>query len=196
MISSLAGSLTRKAADRIEVTVGGVGFSLAIPLSTYQKLPEVSESVKLLTYLHVKENILELIGFVSEAERELFELLLGVSGVGVKLALTIMSGIAPAALVHALVNEDKVALSRVSGVGAKTAGRLVLELKEKVAKMSTLALVTTTLESSMSQEAALALEALGYGRYEAKRAVDAAQKELGSEVSSEELIRAALKVPV
>ncbi len=196
MISSLAGSLTRKAADRIEVTVGGVGFSLAIPLSTYQKLPEVSEQVKLLTYLHVKENILELIGFTSEAERELFELLLGVSGVGVKLALTIMSGIGTSELVQALVNEDKVALSRVSGVGAKTAGRLVLELKEKVAKMRALAPVTTTLESTMSQEAALALEALGYGRYEARRAVEAAQRELGREVGSEELIRAALKVPV
>lgn len=196
MISSLSGSLTRKAADEIEVTVNGIGYKVAIPLSTYRVLPEPFEQVRLFTYLSVKENALELIGFATEPERDLFELLIGVSGVGVKLGLTIMSGIESEALMQAILGEDKVALSRISGVGAKTAGRLVLELKEKVAKITSLAGIATGTTTSKSQEAILALEALGYGRYEAKRAVDTAIQELGNEVSAEEIIRAALKVSV
>ncbi|MFH2055381.1 MAG: Holliday junction branch migration protein RuvA [bacterium] len=196
MISSLTGSLTRKAADGIEVTVNGIGYKLAIPLSTFRVLPEPFEQVRLFTYLNVKENALELIGFATEPERDLFELLISVSGVGVKLGLTIMSGIESEELMQAIVSEDKVSLSRISGVGAKTAGRLVLELKEKVAKICSLAAIATGGATSKSQEAIMALEALGYGRYEAKRAVDVAIQGLGTEVSAEELIRAALKVSV
>lgn len=196
MISSLTGTLSRKGADAIEVTVNGIGYKLAIPLSTFRVLPEPFEQVRLFTYLNVQEKALELIGFATEPERDLFELLIGVSGVGVKLGLTIMSGIESEELMQAILSEDKVALSRVSGVGAKTAGRLVLELKEKVAKISTLAGVAAGSVTPKNQEAILALEALGYGRYEAKRAVDTAIQELGNEVSAEELIRAALKVSV
>lgn len=195
MISSLTGLLTQKSSGSIEVTVGGVGYRLAIPLSTYQALPEVDKQVRLFTHLQVKENALELIGFATEGERDLFELLIGVSGVGVRLGLTIMSGIESTELLEAILNEDKAVLSRISGVGAKTAGRLVLELKEKIAKITSLTPAAGT-ATSKSQEAILALEALGYGRYEAKRAVEAALHALGNEVGTDELIRAALKVSV
>jgi Holliday junction DNA helicase RuvA len=193
LISSLSGTLKAKSPNQIEVVVGGVGFRLLIPLSTYQILPEVSQPVSLLTHLHVKENAMDLLGFATPEERDLFELLITVSGVGPKLALTILSGIKVADLLDSIATEDKSLLGSVPGVGPKTAGRLVLELKEKVGKISTLAAVRDKTGVSKFDEAIMALEALGYTRYDAKRLVETAARDLGGKASTEEIIREALQ---
>jgi Holliday junction DNA helicase RuvA len=176
--------------------VGGVGFKVLIPLSTYQALPEEREEVHLYTSLQVKENGMDLIGFATEAEREVFELLISVSGVGVKLALTILSGIKLDDLANSIMSEDRSLLSSVSGIGPKTAGRVILELKEKIAKVMISAGISAREKITQVEEAIMALEALGYGRYEAKRAVDAVLREIGTQHSSETIIREALKATV
>jgi Holliday junction DNA helicase RuvA len=174
--------------------VNGVGYRLYVPLSTYQMLPQVSEPVTLATYLHVKENSLSLVGFATESERDLFELMIAVSGIGLRLALTILSGVSVEDLLRSLVDEDEKVLSRISGVGPKTARRVILELKEKAVKISSLAPSMTRQPLDEHLEAILALEALGYNRLEAKRAVETAAKELGAGANSEELIKTALQV--
>ncbi len=196
MISSLRGRIARKASDKVEVIVMGVGYKVLIPLSTYQSLPDANEEVHLFTSLQVKENGMDLVGFATEAEREVFELLLSVSGVGVKLALTILSGIKLDDLVNSIMAEDKKLLSSVSGIGPKTAGRVILELKEKVAKVMASTGIATQIKISQVEEAIMALEALGYSRYEAKKAVDAVLKEIGTQQPSEVIIREALKATV
>ena len=146
--------------------------------------------------MQVKENSIELIGFATEAEREVFELLISVSGVGVKLALTILSGIKLEDLISSIMSEDKSLLSSVSGIGPKTAGRVILELKEKVAKIVATIGIGAAAKISQVEEAIMALEALGYSRYEAKRAVDAVLKEIGTQHPSETIIREALRAAV
>lgn len=194
MISSLRGLLAAKAPDKIEVIVGGVGFKVLIPLSTFHALPEPGEQISLSTSLQVKENGIDLIGFATVAEREVFELLISVSGVGVKLALTILSGLKLDELLHSILAEDKSLLSSISGIGPKTAGRLILELKEKAAKVMAHTGIGDRKKVTQVEEAILALETLGYSRYEAKRAVESALREIGTEHSSEFIIREALKV--
>lgn len=192
----MRGRVARKAPDKVEIAVGGVGFKVLIPLSTYQALPEENQDVSLFTSMQVKENSIELIGFATEAEREVFELLISVSGVGVKLALTILSGIKLEDLISSIMSEDKSLLSSVSGIGPKTAGRVILELKEKVAKIVVTIGVGAAAKISQVEEAIMALEALGYSRYEAKRAVDAVLKEIGTQHPSETIIREALRAAV
>ena len=196
LIASLRGRIARKSPDKVEIAVGGVGFKVLIPLSTYQALPAEREEVSLFTSMQVKENGIDLIGFATEAEREVFELLISVSGVGVKLALTILSGIKIDDLVNSIMTEDRSLLSSVSGIGQKTAGRVILELKEKVAKVMASAGISAHIRITQVEEAIMALEALGYSRYEAKRAVDIVIKEIGTQQPSETIIREALKAAV
>jgi Holliday junction DNA helicase RuvA len=196
LIASLRGKIARKSTDKVEIAIGGVGFKVLIPLSTYQALPAEREEVSLFTSMQVKENGIDLIGFATEAEREVFELLISVSGVGVKLALTILSGIKLDDLVHSIMSEDRSLLSSVSGIGPKTAGRVILELKEKIAKVLASAGISAQVRITQVEEAIMALEALGYSRYEAKRAVDIVIKEIGTQQPSETIIREALKATV
>ena len=196
LIASLRGKIARKSPDKVKIAVGGVGFKVLIPLSTYQALPAEREEVSLFTSMQVKENGIDLIGFATEAEREVFELLISVSGVGVKLALTILSGIKIDDLVNSIMSEDRSLLSSISGIGQKTAGRVILELKEKVAKVMASAGISAHVRITQVEEAIMALEALGYSRYEAKRAVDIVIKEIGTQQSSETIIREALKTAV
>lgn len=194
MISTLSGRLAAKQADRAEILVGGVGFRVLIPVSTYHVLPELGQEVTLATSMQVRENAIDLIGFATQAERDVFEMLIQVSGVGVKLGLTILSGIKIEDLLRSILEEDKSLLSTISGIGPKTAGRLVLELKDKAGKIVATTGLGSTKRLSQIEEAALALEALGYSRYEARRAVEMAVKEIGSNHGSDVLIREALKV--
>lgn len=193
MISSLTGILKSKSPSQVEINVGGVGFKLLIPVSTYEALPELHQEVSLATHLHVTDKSMELVGFATNAERDLFELLITVSGVGMRLALTILSGIKVPDLLDSIATEDRSLLATVSGVGPKTAGRLILELKEKVGRISTLAAVRDKTGVSEFDEAIMALVALGYSRYEAKRLVEAAAHDLDGKVTTEELIREALQ---
>jgi Holliday junction DNA helicase RuvA len=133
MIGRLTGRLATKAPDQILLDVSGVGYLVHIPLSTFYELPEVEKPASLWIHTHVREDALSLFGFLTERERSLFLLLLGVAGIGPKVALTVLSGIPPSELVAALRKQDVRRLVAVPGVGKKTDERMVLELSAKVA---------------------------------------------------------------
>ena len=132
MIARLDGVLVVREAEASVVDVGGVGYSVAHSLHTYSDLPAVGAKVVLLTHLHVREDVLQLYGFSTPDERRLFELLLGVSGVGPRVALAVLAGLAPATFARAVADENLAALTRISGVGRKTAERIVIDLRDKM----------------------------------------------------------------
>lgn len=172
MIGRLTGRLAAKAPDQVLLDVGGVGYQVHIPLSTFYELPEAESPASLFVHTHVREDTLALYGFLTERERALFLLLMSVAGIGPKVALTVLSGIPPAELVEALRKQDVRRLVAVPGVGKKTAERMVLELAEKVASFS--AGAPQEAPAAVAAEDVLsALVNLGYKRAEAERAVDA-----------------------
>jgi len=132
MIARLAGTLVSREPEASIVDVQGVGYAVAHSLHTYSDLPAVGQGVTLLTHLHVREDVLQLFGFTTAEEKRLFELLLGVSGVGPKVALAVLSGLAPASFARAIVDENLGALTRIAGVGRKTAERIVIDLRDKM----------------------------------------------------------------
>ena len=133
MIARLAGKLVEKGVTASIVDVGGVGYALLHSLHTYEDLPAEGDALVLLTYLHVREDVLQLYGFSKADERKLFELLIGVSGVGPKVALAVLSGLAPPSFARAIADENLAALTRIAGVGKKTAERIVIELRDRLA---------------------------------------------------------------
>lgn len=197
MIAFLTGTILEKTPSALIVEVHGIGYQIFIPLNTFYRLPEVKESVSLHIYTHVREDALQLYGFLSPLEKELFLLLLGISGVGPKVALGILSGMELTELVQALRDGNVDRLRAIPGVGPKTAGRLVLELREKVNALSPAGLqtpVSAGSESDKTKEDALsALVNLGYHRTEAKRTVDKIVEETADSESVEGLIKKALK---
>lgn len=176
MIASISGVITFKSPASLIVEVQGIGYQVFVPLSTFYDLPEVKERVALQIYTHVREDALQLYGFSSLLEKELFLLLLGISGVGPKLALNILSGMELNELIQAIRNGSVERLRAIPGVGPKTAGRLVLELKEKVALLNLAGLQPSLAEpegeNRTDDDALSALMNLGYNRIEAKRAID------------------------
>src|SRR5215471_7661749 len=136
MIGRLTGRLAEKNPDQVILDVGGVGYLVHIPLSTFYELPELESPASLWVHTHVREDTLALYGFLTERERALFLLLIGVAGIGPRVALTVLSGIPPSELVVALRNQDVRRLIAVPGVGKKTAERMVLELAEKAASFA------------------------------------------------------------
>src|SRR5205085_10841451 len=133
MITFLAGNLNTALPTQATVDVNGVGYEVLIPLSSYDKLPPVGQPVRILTHLHVREDAQILYGFMTAAERDLFRLLVNhVSGIGPKLALAVLSGMSVSTFKGAVVNADIASLSKISGLGKKTAERIVLELKDKL----------------------------------------------------------------
>jgi Holliday junction DNA helicase RuvA len=197
VITFLDGKLAVALPTQAVIDVGGVGYEVFIPLSSYDKLPPVGQSVRLLTYLHVREDAHLLYGFMSAAERDLFRLLVNnVSGIGPKLALAVLSGMSVNNFKGAVVNSDVAALSKISGLGKKTAERIVLELKDKVgvtaAWEAASAAHAPSPEQERANEAVLALIALGYKQVEAHRAVRELQ-EKERDKSAEELVKLALK---
>lgn len=172
MIGRLVGRLASKATDHVIVDVAGVGYLVQIPLSTFYELPEAESPASLWIHTYVREDALSLYGFLTERERSLFLMLIGVAGIGPRVALTVLSGIPPAELVEALQNSDVRRLMAVPGVGKKTAERMVLELAEKASKFGG--------EPGAARAAAVspddvlsALVNLGYRKGDAERAVDA-----------------------
>jgi len=170
MIGRLTGRLASKAPDQILLDVGGVGYLVHIPLSTFYELPEVEKPASLWIHTHVREDALSLFGFLTERERSLFLLLLGVAGIGPKVALTVLSGIPPSELVAALRKQDVRRLVAVPGVGKKTAERMVLELSEKVAAFAEEAPPETT--AVAAEDVISALVNLGYRKTDAERSVE------------------------
>jgi Holliday junction DNA helicase RuvA len=173
VIGSLRGRLTRKSIDEVTLEVGGVGWRVWIPLSTYEALPAEGEEAALVTHLHVREDELTLYGFASARERRLFETLIGVSGVGPRLALHVLSRLTPERFVTAIRRQDLATLTGISGVGKKTAERLVLELKDKVAEFAEVETADgePVRLTTNGEDAVKALIALGIGRAAAERAV-------------------------
>src|SRR5947208_12083342 len=197
MITFLDGKLVSALPTQATIDVNGVGYEVLIPLSSYDKLPGAGHPVEILTHLHVREDAQVLYGFMTAAERDLFRLLVNhVSGIGPKLALAVLSGMSVGNFKTAVVNSDVALLSKISGVGKKTAERIVLELKDKVgvaaAWEAASASHAPTPEQEQANEAVLALIALGYKQVDAHKAVRDLQ-EKGEAKSGEELIKLALK---
>lgn len=196
MIASLRGTLAAKYPDRVEVDVDGVGYEAFVTGRTLRELPSPGEPVVLKTYLHVREDALQLYAFPDATEKQAFQLLLSVSGVGPKVALSLLNQFDAPALFSALARGDASVFRTASGVGQKTAQHLVVELKDKAAKLSgPMGEGETTLpeENRNAQDAVAALLVLGYGMAEARRAVSAAQRGLGPDASVEDILRTGLK---
>jgi Holliday junction DNA helicase RuvA len=197
MISSLHGTLVHKSPTEVTVNVNGVGYGVHIPLSTYEALGVVNAPVSLFTYLHVREDTLQLYGFASEAERDLFRLLISVTGIGPKMAQGILSGIPVHDLRNYIAMGNLGALTTIPGVGRKLAERLVVELRDKMSKVELGAgssLPVSDQEAHVRSEALLALTSLGYNRATAEKALRAALQETdGRDISIELLIKAALR---
>ena len=189
MIGYLKGEVAAAYGDGCIIDVGGVGYRLACSGTTLSGLPATGETARLFTHLHVREDVLALYGFVTEAERTMFEALIGVSGIGPKVALQLCSAFAPEGFKRALVTDDVDAICSVPGIGKKTAGRVILELKEKL-DLPDLAVVGTR-RDTLSQ-ARSALENLGYSPGEVRAALGELQPK--EDESVETVVRSALKV--
>ncbi len=193
MIGSVRGRITSKTPPQLMVDVGGLGYELEAPMSTFFHLPAVGEEVSLLTHLVVREDAHVLYAFGSEAERRLFRSLIKVSGVGPKIALALLSGISVEAFARCVTNEDIAALTKVPGIGRKTAERLVVEMRDRLKDPevpSGMGFAPVAAGASPESEAHGALVALGYRPAEATRLLKAAGP--GTH-STEELIRRALQ---
>jgi holliday junction DNA helicase RuvA len=179
------------------IDCGGIGYQVKISLNTYTRIREQKEAVKLHTYLQVREDAQVLYGFAAKAERQLFEQLIGVSGVGGNTALVILSSLSPADLVQAVATEDVNTLKRVKGIGAKTAGRIVLELKDKLGvDLGESSAPTADGSSSVNErraEALAALAQLGLNKQAITTQVDRLLKEQGAGLSVEEIVRLVLR---
>lgn len=203
MITHLHGRLVDVLPTQVVVDVHGVGYEVLIPLSSFDRLPRLGEEVRLLTHLAVREDAHTLYGFLTGPERELFRLLIHtVSGIGPRIALSILSGLSVNAFRSAVLAQDVKALSSVSGVGRKTAERIVVELKDKIGTSVEAADVAqaraATSETALERrwaDATAALVALGLKPAEAHEAVRGAAAVLGGEATVEQLVRACLRKP-
>lgn len=198
MIALITGQLAYKSIDHVIVDVNGVGYRIAIPLSTVYAIPDEG-SVRLHIYTHVREDAIQLFGFLSAEEKDLFVLLLSVSGVGPKLALNILSHASVGALRGSIAAGDAKRLSALPGIGKKTAERLVLELKEKIGKAGLLPSATPTTPTSPAgstpaalEDALSALLNLGYKEAQARKALDTL--EIAADVPLEQILKNALKI--
>jgi len=190
MIGRLRGQLIDKQPQGITVDVGGVGYRVQVPLSTYYRVGEIDSAVDLRIHTHVREDALTLFGFATTAEHELFERLIAVSGVGPRLATNILSGIDASELVAALAAGDVARLTRTPGVGKKTAERLVLELREAMQRQASSTAVLSGADRH-KHDLLAALIHLGYSRAEAERAADRVLREQ-PDAPMEDWLRSAL----
>ncbi len=203
MIAHLSGTLLSKEPNAVILDVGGVGYEVTIPISTFYDLEEPGSPVKLRIYTHVREDALQLYGFKTLRERELFMRLISVSGIGPRLGITLLSGMSADEMIASIRTNNLARLTLIPGVGRKTAERLVMELRDKVAALSSAELeeelggvpaggVGITTEDSMRSDVLSALLNLGYQRGTAEKAVTAALDE-GGDISVEVILRRSLK---
>ncbi|MCB9070129.1 MAG: Holliday junction branch migration protein RuvA [Calditrichia bacterium] len=200
MIERISGNIIEKAPTFCIVDCHGMGIGLHISLNTFQYLErsDASQPVQLLTYLHVREDVLQLYGFSEMSEKKLFQMLISISGVGPKLAIAILSGSSTADLTQAIAMEDVAMLTRIPGVGKKTAQRLVLELKEKIGKQAEVQKIAAMAQAADSpqrhiNEAIMALSELGYKPRDAQVAIEKVVKRAGKTLSLEEIVVNALR---
>ncbi len=197
MIAFLQGKLTDANANRIVLDVHGVGYEVTVSTQSFHRLPGIGETMKILTYQHVREDMLALYGFLHERERDLFKLLMSVSGVGPKLAITILSGIGVDDFYNAVKDEDIARLSCIQGIGKKIAERLAVELKDKAVLLAPAALKGARVigAGAKRDDATRALMALGYKQNQAQTAVEKViTKSDQRNRSIEELVKEALKL--
>lgn len=190
MIAYLKGNLIKKSTNQAILDVGGVGYCVWIPLSTYLKLGILNETMELFIYTHLTDNSLSLYGFSTEEEREIFLKLISISGIGPKLALNILSGIEASDLEDAIRKSDVARISLIPGIGKKTALRIAVELQEKLEKKER-ALVASGFEEK--EDLISTLMNLGFKRKEVETVVDEAIKSLSLEAGFEKLLRDSLK---
>jgi Holliday junction DNA helicase RuvA len=198
LIAHISGKLIQKQPNSIIVDVGGVGYELNVPLSTFYDLGEIGGSVSLRVHTHVREDALQLFGFRTEAEKKLFLLLNSVSGIGPKLAITVLSGLSAEELIQAIRAGNLVKLTAIPGVGKKTAERMLVELKDKVAAILPPGLEDSTTNvmaqtgDPMREDVISALVNLGYQRSQAEKAVNAVLKQM-PDARFEALLKSALR---
>lgn len=195
MITYLKGILSEKTPTRIVVEVAGIGHEIIIPLSTYERLPREGAEVKVLTHYHIREDAQVLYGFMSENDRRMFRLLMSVSGVGPKIAINALSGLNSSEFTRAIMERDIKRLSSISGIGKKTAERMIVELKDKISEADALAATgsTETAIEGTARDAMLALVSLGYKQEDARKAVATVVETAGGDtLSVEEIIKRAL----
>lgn len=191
MITHIQGRLVEKNPTDVVVEASGIGYLLNISLHTYSKIPD-SENVKLFTHLQVREDAHTLFGFVEKIEREVFRLLISVSGIGASTARTMLSSMSPKQVTEAIASGDVATIQSVKGIGAKTAQRVIIDLKDKILKTYDLDEVSITQNNTNKNEALSALDVLGFTRKQTERVVD---KIISSQpdVAVEEIIKQALK---
>ncbi|MEC9475140.1 MAG: Holliday junction branch migration protein RuvA [Candidatus Neomarinimicrobiota bacterium] len=196
LVESISGKLTAKSPTNAQVQIGGIVYNLNISISTYEKLPELNESVTLLTHLHVKEDLLNLYGFIKHSERSLFLNLNTISGIGPRSAMNILSGTTPNEFKQKIIERDVKSLTVIPGIGAKTAKRIIIELKEKFSidnkKDETLGF-TDEADSVIVKDATNALKSLGYNSKQISNALSELQKESKIPEKLEDMIREVLK---
>jgi len=193
MIDYISGTIVEKSPERVVLDAGGVGISVQISFWTYQQLGQVGSKVKLLTHLHFREPRFELFGFATPSERDVFRLLIQVSGVGVKVARTILSGIEPREVRNAIVDNDISRLASAPGIGPKTAERIVVFLRDKASQMAVSAEPGVPAAEGVERDAVAALESLGIPPNTARAAVRKLIKQKGPSVPLDELVKEALK---
>lgn len=195
MIAFFQGALAFKSAETIIIDVNNIGYEVEISTQTYEQLPNEGKDLKLLIYHHFTDSDQRLFGFFTRDEKQLFELLITVKGVGPKLGLTILSGLPAGDIIEAIVQGDKTALTQIKGIGKKTAQRMLLELKEKIEEMAIHSSVSASgrsVSGSVKEEAVSALQSLGIKKLDAQKAVQAAGKEAAENDGVEQLVKKAL----
>jgi holliday junction DNA helicase RuvA len=190
MIAYLKGTLIRKQTNQVVIDTGGVGYCAAIPLSTFFKLGEIGSEVELLIHTHMTDNALSLFGFATSAEKEIFLKLIGISGIGPKLAMNILSGIEPAELEDAVRRTDVARISLIPGIGKKTALRVAMELQDKIEKKEK---VLAAKGSKEKEDLVSALTNLGFRRKEIEPTVDKVLATVPEEAGFERMLRECLK---
>lgn len=199
MYEYISGTLSYKGPDRVVIDAAGIGYRCQVPASLLESLPEVGEDVQLYTYLHVREDAQELFGFSRRAERAFFEVLMGVSGIGPRLALSALGAYRPNELQQALVRGDTGILTEISGVGRKTAERMIVELRDRVADLDLGDGVPSDgsereVGTGRREDARDALVSLGLSKSDAERSLRKALRETDVDPeSTEELVRLALR---
>ena len=194
MITYLEGTLTELSPTDITLEVNGIGHEIFIPLSSFERLPKIGSRFRILTYLHVREDILRLYGFATHDERDLFKLLISISGIGPRLALIILSGMTVSVIKTAISEGDIQLLCKIPGVGRKTAQRIVIELKERIGGITIKTTQPIPKEKELLlKDAAAALMNLGYKQQSAQRAAEKALIENKEIIKLEDLLKKTLK---
>lgn len=195
MFAFLRGVVAAKTADHVELDVNGVGYEVFVPDSVHNRL-HLDQPVTLLTYCHIREDAFHIFGFLKEEEKSLFIMLLGISGIGPKVALAILSTLSPSEFGRAILDSDVTAFTKVGGVGKKTAQRVVLEMKAKMgqdAELSAILGEEPDADEETGDDVQAALMALGCTPQEAKKAAAKARKSLDKKATDEDLVKEALR---